>query len=900
MLPPHEGAHRGHKPHRLLTSVTTAGTTNISATKGPTEPRAEMAFSPDQFAAHSRGGQQPPPQDSPPRLYTTAGTLVKEAPMIDATPARCSEPSTGPRRAPPPRPGPQGQQGQPWQQPKRPGGTALVLLPPSLLAALPLHPKAKEGLAANYSMQQPAAGQGAPSYSPLHQNEDRAISPLTNDDILALQTLGVPVAPSSRPAEEVQTGLAISIDSSKLGDENMDVACRDDDEGADAALCKLTVRALYNLASYSNPNQLRAQKALLRARLAHGTPTTTTATTSTAERHNEPFSPPSLTDASPDMVHHGRRNTDQQSENPSREPQQQYHYRFDPPGQANSHYVGGRNGTRPRPGAPEPLKAGPPGRRQYRPSNFNPNAKVFTPTPRMVTESDHEFAELSDAIAKMRMEEYGTTEPQPTPSMCHRMPISGPAVQMPPMQAPGIPTPMLQAPNMQVPGMQTSSNQAPNMQIPGMQTSSNQAPNTQTLAIQSPNTHDSRLKTSSMHTSGMQASRIQASHIEASHRQASGVQPSGMPSPIIQRPGIQGLGIRPPTRHMPSGPGPFVPPLKPQNSFTHGAFAGHTPVSQMTFHPAPLQAPFQSHFQQVPSVQAHFAQGQHGQHVFGHHQIQQVQAAALGPVGPRPVEMRQPSSYRLSGAANPSLASPPFGITPPPGFNASRPTESHSPVYGTPTHLVSAQNRGMHPAPAQPGPFQISGHHDQYLTAEHPMLAQPAPIRTLDPALPIQEQRFRDFSSRNKLPPMGASPRQLPPDPGMKAPQKKIWDTRTKEQVMKYYPNGTPDNFFSDPEETKLPPPWETKPIRTPDDMARGNQEIDRMWFASTMKKPEAPLNPPTKERLEEIHAKLMREAEDFERRMKPKIRVFTSAEDDDDYFARLDGCDGSGPQSMN
>ncbi|KAK7209679.1 hypothetical protein V2G26_016857 [Clonostachys chloroleuca] len=166
-----------------------------------------------------------PPSKQP--TYTTAGTIYN--------------PNTSQPLQPPTRRG----RSFKWAQ-----NSATDLFPKSVLNSLPLKTP---------GCQVPMFQQ----YSPLQQNYDRAVSPLVEENS--------PLAkmPYQRQPPQVSNynGTAqkrSEEDEENLGDENKKEDSDSDSEFGMDPLMGMTVKSLHNLASYPNPNQKRAQKALLR------------------------------------------------------------------------------------------------------------------------------------------------------------------------------------------------------------------------------------------------------------------------------------------------------------------------------------------------------------------------------------------------------------------------------------------------------------------------------------------------------------------------------------------------------------------------------------------------------------------------------------------------------------
>ncbi|ENH61966.1 hypothetical protein FOC1_g10014919 [Fusarium oxysporum f. sp. cubense race 1] len=231
---------------------------------------------------------------------------------------------------------------QPLQPPARRGrslkwpaglpAAGLSLLPKSVLATLPLKAGSRSSPLQQYSPQTPY---------------DRASSPLNDTDHRCINmSAQVPrLVPSATPSpltslfSEAEQDTFTDVDPSEESDEECEL-------GMDP-LMNMTVKSLHNLASYPNPNQKRAQKALLRGlKPALGLKTTT--------RVDEPLAP----------ITHSFGLQDASNNN-------------------NNDLSIGSNTARaagtiaPGAGAPRPLTAGPPGQRQYRPSTFESTFKAL-------------------------------------------------------------------------------------------------------------------------------------------------------------------------------------------------------------------------------------------------------------------------------------------------------------------------------------------------------------------------------------------------------------------------------------------------------------------------------------------------------------------------------------------
>lgn len=110
----------------------------------------------------------------------------------------------------------------------------------------------------------------SPQYEPLRQNNDRARTPLHPS--LSVHGSPGPIPDSSpSPLEIMRRSADIANMSPSVSEADMIIRgvpkTNDSDyDSVDEALRKLPVKSLANLASYPNPNQLKAQHALSRAR----------------------------------------------------------------------------------------------------------------------------------------------------------------------------------------------------------------------------------------------------------------------------------------------------------------------------------------------------------------------------------------------------------------------------------------------------------------------------------------------------------------------------------------------------------------------------------------------------------------------------------------------------------
>ncbi|RBQ81577.1 hypothetical protein FVER14953_01954 [Fusarium verticillioides] len=275
---------------------------------------------------------------------------------------------------------------QPLQPPARRGrslkwpaglpAAGLSLLPKSVLATLPLKAGSRSSTLQHFSPQTPY---------------DRASSPLNDTDHRCINmSAQVPrIVPSATPSpltslfSEAEQDTLTDVEASEESDEDCEL-------GMDP-LINMTVKSLHNLASYPNPNQKRAQKALLRGlKPALGLKTTF--------RVDEPLAPMTHSFGLQDASNNNNNNALPSVLQPPQLEKPTLGRSFDDAfwnSQANKspgillgssrsfNRAVGSNTARapgimaPGTGAPRPLTAGPPGQRQYRPSTFESTFKAL-------------------------------------------------------------------------------------------------------------------------------------------------------------------------------------------------------------------------------------------------------------------------------------------------------------------------------------------------------------------------------------------------------------------------------------------------------------------------------------------------------------------------------------------
>ncbi|KAH6973551.1 hypothetical protein BKA56DRAFT_619767 [Ilyonectria sp. MPI-CAGE-AT-0026] len=288
---------------------------------------------------------------------------------------------------------------QPLQPPTRRGRSLkwaaggphgnLALLPKSFLATLPL----KAGTCRTTAVHQ---------YTPLQQNYDRASTPFNDPDHFSANMSAQ--VPRLRAGDTTFTSFFSELERDKYTDGDVSEESDDESDLGMDPLMNMTVKSLHNLASYPNPNQKRAQKALLR-----GAKPTLNGLSEVIRNHAPPsprnrsfqpeilkrvsVSPTSLRPAQSDPT--ALRKVQEESHlKPGFNRSTTFQLESSPLSEMTSH----GNTTHPTstptstststttsmtlasgPGVPQPLTAGPPGQRQYRPSTFESTFKALQP-----------------------------------------------------------------------------------------------------------------------------------------------------------------------------------------------------------------------------------------------------------------------------------------------------------------------------------------------------------------------------------------------------------------------------------------------------------------------------------------------------------------------------------------
>ncbi|KAI5464105.1 hypothetical protein BGZ63DRAFT_401085 [Mariannaea sp. PMI_226] len=318
-----------------------------------------------------------------------------------------------------------------------PGGTysGLSLFPKGILASLSL----QEGLGNSLSV---------PQYTPLQQNYHRAISPLPDTDHVSINmSAKTTLAPSGTTLSSVPSSLFSEVEQDKSP--NGSSTCSSDDEvdfGMDP-LMNMSVKSLHNLASYPNPNQKKARKVLRGVK-----PTPESATSAVkASVPSTPCTPLARSFAPTEILK--KRSVSPISLRPARSDpaflytaQDESHVKPDLIRSATlqfdkSHKIETVDQVTPAllqnatasitlssgPGAPQPLTAGPPGQRQYRPSTFESTFKALRTetTPRNISkDEDQETVTVQRTLLSAAVDELDFLTESTSPILNAAEPVS--------------------------------------------------------------------------------------------------------------------------------------------------------------------------------------------------------------------------------------------------------------------------------------------------------------------------------------------------------------------------------------------------------------------------------------------------------------------------------------------
>lgn len=340
-------------------------------------------------------------QDVPRQTYTTAGTIYN--------------PSSAQQLQPPVR------RGRTLKWPAQGAAASeLSLFPKSVLAGLPL--KSQNLVTTPTSPRPPQI----PKYSPLQQNYDRAVSPLTDHSLESPNELDVrsisssSLLPSysmdSNQASPIAAAMPTSVVKKHVDANSTDE--EDDESSGENPLRGLTVKSLHNLASYPNPNQKRAQRALLRARPG-ATPAPSagnisrTATPSYGAQTFEGFDVGIDGSHSPALFHSAKTDPNDilkmKAGRSIHDPDNSWRSNCTgpPPGlfpaatiQRDPPQAAYKSTLATGPGAPRPLTAGPPGHRQYRTPTFENMIKALNNGPKEMPIDGRMFGQTTLGLQK--------------------------------------------------------------------------------------------------------------------------------------------------------------------------------------------------------------------------------------------------------------------------------------------------------------------------------------------------------------------------------------------------------------------------------------------------------------------------------------------------------------------
>lgn len=298
-------------------------------------------------------------------VYTTAGTVYNPTAIPLQPPSRRGRASR-------------------WAPPSQ---AELALFNKSVLASFPYKP----------SRSPPTTASSLKHYTPLQQNSDRAIEPPMCPSVLgrtlseSSSTLSLNSVPSQGNTNSLN-GSGRLLDDMRLTDDEKD-------EEELTRMSVLPVRTITNLASYPNPSQKLAQKALDRAR----------ETIKAAAESSRSLTPNLSQKGVQRLEGTGARST---SAIPVRD------------GPATSGWFSkhdhSSNATRSSvlssgPGAPQPLTAGPPGQRQYKPSTLEATFRALQSGTQKPSSSatDEDHIDINDPLMNMGKPANVTVPSQP-------------------------------------------------------------------------------------------------------------------------------------------------------------------------------------------------------------------------------------------------------------------------------------------------------------------------------------------------------------------------------------------------------------------------------------------------------------------------------------------------------
>lgn len=233
-------------------------------------------------------------------------------------------------------------------------------------------------------------------YTPLQQNYDRAAHPVVRPDYIDEMP---PRWRGSSVSPAVDTDDTLSGYTPSDRDDDDD---GEDDEGMNSIMMNMTVKSLHNLASYPNPNQKKAQKALMRP----VKPRPSLSTQNGTSTNDFPIPPTARGDTrlSPELVYDRSRARPRPSNSDSISSQllakaelhtaaERVKHGWDSLSlSGDSADMGASWLAQLDLGGPRPLTAGPPGQRQYRASTFKSTFKALNTEVQTAKQTDDEDA----------------------------------------------------------------------------------------------------------------------------------------------------------------------------------------------------------------------------------------------------------------------------------------------------------------------------------------------------------------------------------------------------------------------------------------------------------------------------------------------------------------------------
>lgn len=306
-------------------------------------------------------------------VYTTAGTVYNPT----ATPLQ-----------PPSRRG----RASRWAPPSQ---AELALFNKSVLASFPYKPYRSP----------PTTASSLKHYTPLQQNSDRAIEPLMGPSVSgrALSESSSTLSLSSAPSQ----GNANSLNSNGRLVDDMRLTDDEKDEEELTRMSVLPVRTITNLASYPNPSQKLAQKALDRAResIKAAAEISRSLTPNVSQQGTQRREGPGARSTSANLDRDGPAIAGWISKHD------------------HSSHATRSSVLSSGPGAPQPLTAGPPGQRQYKPSTLEATFRALQSATLKPSSSTTDEGHPDNSSFLMNMEKSAKVTVPSRPQSPHQTPL---------------------------------------------------------------------------------------------------------------------------------------------------------------------------------------------------------------------------------------------------------------------------------------------------------------------------------------------------------------------------------------------------------------------------------------------------------------------------------------------